>query len=612
MPKRAEAQLQLKAVDKMSKVIDKIKGKFPGLTSTMRRSTAQFKVMQRRTDSFKKSLGAMGGKMKSIGKSMTIGLTAPLFAFGALAIKTATDFEGGMNKVQALTGETGAQFDKMRNLAKQLGATTQFSATQAADAMAFLGQAGFKSNEILKATPAILSLAAASSTDLAQTADILSNVMGGFNLTAGQSGRVADVLAKATARGNVNMEMLAETMKDAAPVAQKFGLSLEEVSALTAKLGDAGIQGSKAGTTLKNMMLNLAAPTKKIKDIMNALGVKAVDPATDKLRSMTAILSDMNKQFQAKGIKGAKKLAILNEIFGKRAIAGAGVLLDAVAKIDPITGKAVNTIAQLTEELKNSQGAAKKMADTMQKGLPGAFKSLASSFEGVQLAILDLKFGGKSLSQIIVELVGKVTSFFQSLSTTNTTMLKWGVIIAGIVSVIGPMIGVMGIVLTMLPSMITGFNLMVAAFGFLKVAAAKALIPMLPYLAAIALLGVAAFLIIKNWSPIKSFFQDLFTNPLQQLKDMLGFLGKISGISSLFGGGDDTDAKLKAQGFNIKEKGASTGARVAVKESQENKIRNQKARLDVNFSNMPKDTNVTADDKGGLIESMTGLMAIGG
>tara|TARA_R110000803_G_scaffold162194_1_gene225797 strand:+ start:10278 stop:12110 length:1833 start_codon:yes stop_codon:yes gene_type:complete len=610
MPNIAESKLRLKAIDKMSGVIDKVKGKFPKLTGAVRKSSRQFAIMKRGTDKLRKSIGKLGGKMRGIGKGMSIGLTAPIAAFGVLALRSAVNFEGAMNKVKALTGSTGAEFEKMKDLAKDLGAKTQFSATQAGDAMAFLGQAGFKTNEILSATPSILSLAAASGTDLAKSADIMSNVMGGFNIKATDSARVADVLAKATAKGNINMEMIAETMKDAAPVALKFGLSLEETAALTAKLGDAGIQGSKAGTTLKNMMLNLASPTKRIKELMGSLGVKAVDPVTKKMRSMTDILVDMNKSFQSKGIKGAKKLAVLNEIFGKRAIAGAGVLLDAVVQIDPVTGKATNAVKKLTNGLINAKGHAKSMANTMMKGMPGAFKAAASAFESVQLAIFDLKFGGKKLSEIIVELTNGVTGFMQRLSTTNKGMLKWAVIIAGVVAVIGPLIGFLGIVLAILPSMITGIGLLATAFGVLKLSIIPALIPLLPLIAAVGLLGVAAVMLIQQWQPIKTFFSDLFTSPLQQIKDMIGFVGQLSGISSLFGLGDDTDEKLKSQGFKIKESGEATGSAQVAKQSEENKIRQQKAVLDVNFSNLPKDTRVQANDRSGIIESMTGSMAI--
>lgn len=609
MANEAESKLKLSAIDKMSRVVDNISKRFPKLTKNVKDSARGFQVAQKRSEKYTKAMSKMGSKMKNVGSKMTLGLTVPIVAFGALALKTGTDFQKSMNRVESLTGSTGKELDKMRKQAMKLGSTTEFSATQAGDAMAFFGQAGFDANEIMAATPATLALASASQTDLATTADILSNVMGGFNIKAEEAGRVSDVLAITTAKGNVNMLQLSETMKDAAPVALKFGASIEETSALTAKLGDAGIQGSKAGTTLKNMFLKLASPTERIKKIMGALGVKVVDPVTGKMRKMTDILVDMNKSFGAKNIKGAKKLAILNEIFGKRAIAGAGVLLDAVSKVDATTG--VNSVAALTKEIENSNGAAERMQKINQKGLPGAFKGLASSFEGVQLAMLDMKFGGEKLSTIIEKLVNKVTKFFQSLSTGNSTMLKWIVVIGGVLAVLGPMIATLGILLTIIPSMVTGFNLLAAGFGLLKAATIGANVALLPYIVAIGLLATAAFLIMKNWKPIKQFFADLFTSPLENIKDMVKWMGQLPGLNKLFG--DDTDKKLSAQGFKIKEAGGEdAGSRVAVKESAQNKLRQKKAMVDINFANKPKDTRVTASDKDSIIGDLTGLMGIGG
>lgn len=611
MAKTAEGKLRLKAVDNMSRVIDKVSSKVPKLTSGVRKMGTAWKLAQRRTEGFAKASKKVGNKMKNIGGSMTKGVTAPVAAFGALTVRTAVNFEKSMNKVSALTGATGSDLENMRKLATKLGSSTAFSASQAADAMAFFGQAGFDANEILSATPATLSLAAAAGHDLAGTADILSNIMGGFGMKAKEAGKASDYLAFTAAKGNVNLEMLGETFKDAGPAAFAAGNKFQTVAAMTAKLGDAGIQGSKAGTTLKQMFNVLSGPTTRVKKILQELGVKAVDPATGKLRDMSHILLDMNKSFQGKGIKGAKKLAVLNEIFGARAVAGSAVLLEAVNKIDPVTGKATNSVEALAKAMdKDGVGAAKRMAKTMQKGLGGAFTSLGSAFEGVQLSIMELDFGGKTLSKRVVEIVGKITAFFQSLSSTNKGLLKTIVIFAGVAAVLGPVLLAFGTFLTFLPMMVTGFNMLSIGFGVLKLAASGALVPLLPYIAAIGLLAGAAYLIYKNWKPIKQFFSDFFTDPLTQIKDLFKWVGKVSGISSMLGLGDDTDAKLKAQGFNIKEQGEATGAKRALEKSTENKKRDKKAFLDVKFSNMPKGTVVAAEDRESLIENLTGDMAI--
>lgn len=608
MTTRADSKINFRAIDNVSGVVERISNKFPKLTKVAKASATAFDRIDKSSAKLKQNLSRVGNGMKSVGGSMTVGLTLPIAAFGAKAFEVSKVFDQSLNKVMALTGANEMQLASLRKEAKRLGSETAFSASQAADAMAFFGQAGWDTNQILKATAPTLALAAASGTDLAQTADIMSNVMGGFNLKAEEAARVSGVLAKATAKGNINMEMIGESMKDAAPVAQKYGASIEEVSALTAKLGDAGIQGSKAGTTLKNMFLNLSAPTTRIKKLMGALGVQTIDPTTGKMRKMTDILVDMNKGFKAKGLSSAKRLAFLNEVFGKRAIAGAGVLLNAVEAIDPATGKVVNTVAELEQGLINSNGHAKKMQDTMMKGLPGAVKTLSSAFEGMMIAIMD-----SGLSEFLAKIINGIASFFQWISKLNPTILKWGAIIAGVVAAIGPLVFILGSIVAALPLLISGFNALAVIFPILSAGLMPVLALFAVFLAKAALIAAAAYLIIDNWNYLKAFFVDFFTEPIQQAKDLLGWLGKITGISDLLGfGKDNVDEKLKKQGFKFagsnQVSGEETGSKELTKKNFEFEMRKQQASVDVKFSNMPKDTRVMTDDKESILNVDTGMM----
>lgn len=605
--KDLDKSIRFKAIDNISSVVDRISSKFPKLSKNVSRVSKKFERMEKTSKDLNRALNKIGGGVKSVGMGMTLGLTAPIAAFGIAAFKTTLQFDKSMNKVQALSRASSKEIAALRAQSKALGSETAFSASEAAEAQAFFAQAGFKVNEIMKATPATLSLAAATQTDLAKSADILSNVMGGFNVKADQASKFVDVLASVTARGNINMEMIGETMKDAAPVAEKYGASIEEVASLTAKLGDAGIQGSKAGTTLKNMFLNLSAPTTRIKKIMGALGVQTVDPVTGKMRKMTTILLEMNQAFTKKGIKDSKRLAILNDVFGKRAIAGAGVLLNAVSQIDKETGKTVNTVEQLENALKGSAGTAKKMEKTMLKGLPGASAAFKSAFEGLQIAVMD-----SGIKEFLASVITKIAEFFRWLTNLNPTILKWGAIIAGVVAAIGPLLFILGGLITALPFLISGFNALALIFPLLSIGMLPILLVMGKFLLLAGLIAGAAFLIIKNWTPIKAFFTDLFTEPLQNIKDMVKFAGKISGVSSLLGLGDDTDEKLKAQGFKIQEPGEAigdpTGSKELTKKSFEYKERQTKSSVDVNFSNMPKDTRVITDDKESILNVMSGMM----
>lgn len=590
-------------VDKLSAPVKRMTKAFAPVTKAAKKANIQFKLMQRNTKKLRTSIKNFGGGMKNIGKSMTVGLTAPIVAFGASTIKTAVNFEQSMNKVAALTKATGAPLKSMRELAKKMGSETQFSASQAADAMSFLGMAGFNTNQILKATPAILDLAAASGTDLARSADIASNIMGAFGLKAKDMTRIADVLAATTASANVDMEMLAESMKVSAPIAKSYGLSLEETSAAMGLLGNVGIQGSMAGNTLKNMMLNLTAPTSRAKKLITAMGVDVVK-ADGSMRSLTNILGDLGPALGK--LPKAKQLAVLNEVFGKRAIAGAGEL---VTQALVVGEDGVNAIERYTKSLKNADGTASKMAKTMQKGAPGAIKSMASAFEGLQIAIAE-----SGVLEVFTDIVKGITGVLRSLAKSSPATLKLAAGIAVVVAITGPLLLAFGAIVSMIPSMMTGFALLKAGWLAVGKAGLIGMLPFIKFIAIAALVAGAAFLIMKNWKPIKQFFSDLFTSPLEQLKDMVSFAGhlaKKAGAFLGFGDGkDETDRKLEAQGFKIAggTKGEALGADKITKKSNDYMVRQQKAQVDVNFANMPKDTRVLSEDKESILNINTGLL----
>ncbi|MBE9542501.1 MAG: phage tail tape measure protein [Proteobacteria bacterium] len=605
MANRLGLKMRLSAVDKMSSAIRKVSRSFKPLRSSIDKTNRKFKIMQGRSEKLRKSLSKTGGKMRGVGAAMTLGLTAPIVAIGAAVIKTSADFSKAMNGIEAVTKVSGKSLEDMKKLAMDLGSETKFSAVEAANAMAFLGQANMNTGQIFIAMKDITNLAAASNTDLARTADIASNVLGAFGLKAKDMTRVADVMAQTTASANVDMGMLAETMAKAAPIAKKYGLSIEETSAAIGLLGNIGIQGSVAGTSLNNMMLKLAAPGSKAISIFKGLGVKAIDPTTGKMRKLNDILGDLGNAFASKKITSAKQLAILNEVFGKRAIAGGGELLTQALKI----GKdGTNAITRFTMELKGAKGAAERMAKIRMKGLDGALTRLGSTTEKMLLV-----FGEKSgFIGVVEKLVIKLTDLANWISELSPATLKWAGIIAGLVAIIGPLIAAFGLFLTVLPSMITGWGLMVSGIAGVKLAILGLNAAMIPTIALAALFATAAFMIWKEWEPLKHFFSNLFDTG--QIIDMIKWAGKLSGITSLFGLGDDTDAKLKAQGFKIstvadRAKGKALGARDVTKKSNDFKVNQQKAQIGVNFSNIPKGTSLITDDKDNIMDIIgTGLL----
>jgi len=452
-------KMQLRAVDKVSGALKRVGKNLNTLRGNVRRTTNSFKMMQRRTESLRKSITKVGTGMKSVGQKMTLGLTAPIAALGASALKTTHDFQMGMNRVAAKTGATSGQLAKMEKIARKLGSTTAFSAAEAADGMAFLAQAGFKTNAIMESITPTLHLAAAAEMELARAADIMSNVMGAFNMEQdlASSTRAADVLASITASANVDMEQLADTMKTAAPIANKFGVSLEETAAATGLLGNVGIQGTNAATALKNAFQNLAAPTSEAADVLRGLGVKVQDSQGNML-GFTQIMANFGKE--SKKITQADRLRAFKVMFGKQGIAGALALSDsAMRMVKDSSGNMVSEFELMTRKMNEAEGESKRMAGVLMKGLPGAFKTMLSAFDEMKIAITK----DTGLGAFAEKFLGKMSEFFIWVSKLNPEFLKWSVIIAGVVAVAGPLLIALGGLVLMLPILITGWGLFVAA-----------------------------------------------------------------------------------------------------------------------------------------------------
>ena len=179
--------------------------------------------------------GAMARGFTAVGAAATVAI--------ADSIRVFASFESSMLRVKAITGATGQEFEDLTNLAKELGATTAFTARESAEAMGFLAQAGFDVKEINEALPRVLSLAAAGQLELASAADITASVLRGFSLTADESGRVADVLAASASSANTSVQEMGEAFKFAGPVASAMGISIEEAAAALGVLWNAGLKG---------------------------------------------------------------------------------------------------------------------------------------------------------------------------------------------------------------------------------------------------------------------------------------------------------------------------------------------------------------------------------
>src|SRR5690625_3595065 len=386
--------------------------------------TADPREFNKRLDQAKKSgeqttrviadeFSKIGKSMQSTGSTLTKRLTLPLVGFGALALRTAGNFEASMNRVAAISGATGSQLQQMTELARELGATTQFSASQAADAMSFLSMAGFDVNQTMTAMPAVLNLAAAAQLDMAQSADIASNIMAGFNMDASELSGAVDVLAKSFTSSNTDLSQLGEAMKMVGPVASGFGVQFEETAAAVGFLSDAGMQASMAGTGLRRILTTLSREADK-------LGVEVYD-SSGRMRSLADIMTDLERT----GLSSARAM----EIFGDRGGPAMQVLLS----------RGSDALREMTGELQDAGGTAERIAKQQMEGLNGALKELQSAFEELQLAIADA-----GLIDFGTDAVRVLTRITQAMGDLHPMVTRTGMVMGGMLAIVGPGIYIMG------------------------------------------------------------------------------------------------------------------------------------------------------------------------
>lgn len=343
-------------------------------------------------DRFTRTGRQVEGSAQRMGRS----IGRAIAAFGGIALSGATlgrfvrtvgDFETSMSKVAAISGATDAELARLRDTAKELGATTRFSASQAADGLGFLAMAGFSATEAITAMPGVLDMAAAGGLELARAADIASNVLSGFGMEADEAARVSDVLAKAAASSNTNIEQLGGAMSYAAPAAAAIGEELEMTAAAIGVLSDAGIQGQRAGVAVANVMSRMVSPTKAARSALADLGLTAADVNVEQ-HGLQAVMDTL----AASGIG----LAEANELVGVEMGKALLVMIEGADKM-----------AVYDETLRNAEGSARQMAATMSDNLQGDLLAMNSAIEGLIISVGDTGATGglRSVVQGITDLI---------------------------------------------------------------------------------------------------------------------------------------------------------------------------------------------------------------
>ena len=307
-----------------------------------------------------------------------------------------------MSRVQAISGATGKEFDALKQQAMELGASTAFSASEAAEGMENLASAGFNTNEIIAAMPGMLDLAASSGEDLASSADIAASTLRGFGLEAEQAGHVADVLAKNAADTNAAVADTREAMKYAAPVAHNFGISMEECAAAIGIMSDAGIKGGQAGTSLRGALSRLAKPTDDMKEIMNKLGLEFFD-SNGKMISLTEQTKMLSEKMS--NLTDEERNNVLVTLYGQESLSGMLALVQAGS----------NKIASLTESYKNCDGAAAEMAKTMQDNLKASLEQVGGAAETFGIKVYEsMSDDLKSAADTASESINQITDAFEN------------------------------------------------------------------------------------------------------------------------------------------------------------------------------------------------------
>ena len=374
----------------------------------------------------------VGGALTTIGGTLTKNWTVPLVGAGVAATTVAANFDAGMSKVQAISGATGEELDKLRDKAREMGAKTKFSASEAADAMSYMAMAGWKTGDMLDGIEGIMNLAAASGEDLATTSDIVTDALTAFGLSAKDSAHFSDILAAASSNANTNVSLMGETFKYVAPVAGALGISAEDTAEAVGLMANAGIKGSQAGTSLRSILTRLATDAGASSKSLGALGVLTEElgvefyDANGKVRDFGDILKDARKQWKSLSEEDASRFA--KKIAGEEGISAWLSMMNA----------APEDIAKLSGAISNCDGTAKRMADTMNDNLQGQLTVLKSQTEEVAIAF------GEELMPVAQDLVGKASEAVQWFGSLDSGAKRL-IVNAGLVTAsLGPVLMITG------------------------------------------------------------------------------------------------------------------------------------------------------------------------
>ena len=519
-----------------------------GFTSGFKTAQGSLNQFMNQSNDAETRMKGLGTAATAAGATMTKGLTVPLVGIGAAAVKVTADFDSQMSKVAAISGATGEEFDALRDKAREMGAETQFSATEAGQAFEYMAMAGWKTEDMLNGIEGIMNLAAAAGEDLGTTSDIVTDALTAFNMTAEESAHFADILAAASSNSNTNVAMMGETFKYVAPLCGAMGYSAEDAAVAIGLMANAGIKSSQAGTSLRGVLSRMAKPTDEVAMAMETLGISLDDgqghmyslmEIMDQLRDgfsndllmpmdeFMAEMAELDAQFEAGeiteeayadmqdvlmkrayGAEGALKAQYAAMLGGRNAMSG---LLAIVNASDEDYQKLIKSVEQCSEVfvktadgsimlmsealeqgleiVEEYNGESERMAATMRDNLSGQLTILKSQLQELAISIGDL------LMPYLRRFVDWLQKVVDKLNNMDDETKERIVRIAAIVAAIGPVLLILGKLFTVIGTIISVLKVLKTVF--MAVNAVMLANPIVLVIAAIAAL-IAAFIYLWN------------------------------------------------------------------------------------------------------------------
>jgi len=459
----------------------------------------------------------------------------------ALPFKSSIEFESKMARVKALSNATKQEFKSLNDTALKLGSSTEWSSGQVVDGMQSLSMKGFTSNETIKAMPGLLSLATAGATDLGTASDISGNILKSFGLEASQMNTVSDILAKTITSSNIDMSSLGDTMKYIAPIAKTAGMSLQETASMAGLLGNIGISGSMAGTTLKSMVLRLSSPTGKARKALSELGISALD-AQGNIKNMPLLLKDVANATENMG--SGDRLGFIKKVFGTEPAAGINALIEKSGS---------GALDKYLSVVNDYKGAAKKIADIQLATTLGQMKLLSSAVEGLSISATT---GLLPSIKYMIQGFTSATTHIQSFTEKFPNASKW-VFGLGAAFVVGSLA-------------LAGFGLVASGVG-----AGLALLfsPVTAIVLGLAAMSAGAIYLYNNFESVRTGVNSLFSGiseslsvPMLQVKLLMSEVGNslfrfftaLSPVFSAFG------SVLGGLGINFKSVGGVIGSAFSI------------------------------------------------